>query len=908
MSLYTSDEIFLCLADVKRLFWRVRKKLVRAGVIAATLICFFALTKEPKYSAMATFKQAGSSTGSVSALSTLLGGIGMGGGDQGGTSLMLSRRMMGRVVEELGLQVSINPPGKWQKKFQNIRENLSLGLFGGLKEVDAFTFRKVKYNGEEAESFWLCFSLPDSYQLLNEKRELVAEGKVGEELKLSHLQWTLEGVPSSLKLGKMYRVQVQPVEGVAGGLSQSVLIKPAKLDPTVLEITYGNRNRHLAAGVINTLMLTYKDYLKEDSDEHARAQLAYLGERQLELENKLDEVLQEQVCYAKQNLGGRGFLTFEQEIQMVSKPKDFYVAKLFDVDLELRRFEGIRRSTSMITQRGEERLLSEKRKVSEQLKTTQKLLVDVQEGKELPETPYLFHDPKGIVALWVRQMQEVKTAIASAKEESRKDLEQDLATKKSLLVGYLQQAEHLLQTKQKIVEENLSYQSAFQTDFQGLDPKAAQLLYLECSKELDLTQANIRELLFIRDQMQSPDFELSSLGALLDDSVTKNMVEKANHILLQLRDEKNRTSKEQDRFREELKLQKRHIGHYIDQTVELQKLRVKLLEEKLVSLKEASVDLMKKEKELIEGKLKDLQSSLVDLPEKWRLENQLKLKMELAKKMIEGVTQLVESKNVNHHLQQIESKPLDIALTPGAPKSPRLLLFIFLGAFLGVGGTFGFYLCRGLLQGLPVSADSLKLHRCPLAGTISPGAESSLEQLNSADLETLRRGASLISSAPKGVLAALVGGEHPDYSANLAELLSLKGLKVLVIQCGFRGMVPPDHIPGLRQYLEGKISEYPVYKEGGYDILPTGGSSRHSMELLGRPVFHTLLQEVRQRYDVVLLFSRAPAASAEAQFLLKQADVALVSVSEETIDELAPYREWAAKQSEERLSFVAVTS
>ncbi len=202
---------------------------------------------------------------------------------------------------------------------------------------------------------------------------------------------------------------------------------------------------------------------------------------------------------------------------------------------------------------------------------------------------------------------------------------------------------------------------------------------------------------------------------VLTDDLSQKIVQRATEIALQLADQTNHSERELIRLSAALATQKKFLQEHILKKIELLQIQRELTEQKMSHLKQIALELIQKEKKLIEEKLTEISSKMESLPQKWRLENELKFKKELMMQIIEGVTQLSESKVVNHHLFHIASKPLDPADAPPSPQSTHLLLYStisgLLGAFFFTIGSF----LRAVIRGLPISPDYLRDHHIPFA-------------------------------------------------------------------------------------------------------------------------------------------------------------------------------------------------
>lgn len=299
-------------------------------------------------------------------------------------------------------------------------------------------------------------------------------------------------------------------------------------------------------------------------------------------------------------------------------------------------------------------------------------------------------------------------------------------------------------------------------------------------------------------------------------------------------------------------------------------------------------DLLQKEKTVLENKIADLKTKMQEVPELWHMDKRLKFKAELTKGMMEGLTQIAESKNLTRHLYQVESKPLDPAMPSFSPRPPHLL-FKGLGGALGLASLFYFLaLIQAFFKGLPASLTTLRLMGAHTSGAFSPNPLVPFDQLSDQDLETLRKMAAFLLESKKSVVA-LLSQRGSDFCFNLAHLLALGQQKILIIDCNFDRIIAPEDQPGLWQYLHQTIAEVPIRHEQYYHFLPAGGSTRHGIELLSSSRFAELLTECRARYDFVLLLRQTSLSSHDAMHLLQLSDLAVLTTDEESQDVLKPY-------------------
>jgi hypothetical protein len=565
-------------------------------------------------------------------------------------------------------------------------------------------------------------------------------------------------------------------------------------------LKFKDSNRKKTIAFLNQIVASYQNFLKEENQAIADAQLTYLDKRQQELNSQLDLALQEHVSYLQNLLGEKGFIGLEQGLEMLYEPQELYTSKLFDVDFEISH-------------------LSE---------------ADIKSLERAPLTASLNLDPQ-------------KSPI---------------------------------------------YASALEPNFQGLDLESARKLHVQYHGELDKLTSDLKQLLYLQEHIHDRDCELSSLVNILPDTVTQEMVKKAGDLELQLHDALNRSEKEHERVREALTTQKQFIANHIAHSIQLQKIQADLTKEKVLSLQALILKLLKTEKQLIEEKLQEIKGQMSDLPEKWRLENLLRMKTELIKGMMEGLIHLTETKTLSRHLFNVESRPVDIAFAALTAQRPNLFLFSLGGTLLGFIVFYLYFLFQGLFRGLPASLDHLKLAGSYTCGPLSTSCDAPLSDLPMKDLETLRHFASFLieRKTSQGIATAILGERNPDFSRNLAAILALRGEKSVIVDCNFDKVVLREEVPGLWHYLTDQMETAQIRTSQGVDFIPSGGTTSLATELFTKPRFSALIAQLKERYSCVLLVSRAPLDATEAEELVKHADTTLVTVCEEALDALTPYR------------------
>ena len=92
---------------------------------------------------------------------------------------------------------------------------------------------------------------------------------------------------------------------------------------------------------------------------------------------------------------------------------------------------------------------------------------------------------------------------------------------------------------------------------------------------------------------------------------------------------------------------------------------------------------LQQEKKLIQRQLDDIHTQMALLPTKWVSEKMLTQEVETHQRIVAELTALVESKNVSHKLEVIQSASIDPSIPPVHPIPPKVLLFSLMGFCLG---------------------------------------------------------------------------------------------------------------------------------------------------------------------------------------------------------------------------------
>lgn len=942
-------------SDFWKIFEKSKRLIITSMVLGAVAAASYALTRHVYYLTSATFRDKGKATGVHSSLSDIFFSSTVGSIDSESISNLKSRKLLSRVIQKLGVQGIVTKAEPRYPDLEDFRDNL-LAEYAFwlniktpiLKELNnPFGLRDVSYDGEVAATIVLQFTDDTHFQTVSHP---IQTGELGKPFVTPEFSFTLVSNHKEPDVkNSYYAVTFLPMDIAYKIHSALLVIEPDREDKTLLKLKYRHRDRHFAAHFVNTLMATFQEYLKEDHELTSSLQLAYLKERQAEMGESLQALLEKHAKRISAGLSTSGFIDSEKEMDFLAGNLHNLQQKQTEIDFEAKRLRNLknldcvhydqyggRGDSSIINE-----LLAEIRHLRQQIdlldlslehrekrdEIALKVLLEEQLGelretrehlKEAEEMSFILanKDFEAGSLSSLKPPQYLSTAWHDALSEKALESKDEEEHFKTHFASYLENLTRLLKLKEATLLERIRHQHDPEKEFQGITLDTARNLFYSYTKELSDTQALIQQHYFVIKELKNPEFEVCSLTAILHDPISAERIAKASSLLINLRDENNRTQKELTRIREELELLKGFLAAHLQQMAELLNLKERLLQDKIFALQSLTLDLsqqriyvLKKqltdyiatrldnlshEKTLISDYQMDLSNRMSKIPASWASEKIVSQHLETHKKFLENLSNMLESKNISQNLEIIQSMPLDKAVPPINPKSPYALIWAILGAFLGLIGSAGFLMAKGLIRGVPVSGDNLNLADIHYSGTITE--KSALSPLLDRDLNTLRKilgyfekALPLAEKTARKIL--IVQPQGTDFSLSLASLISKKGEKALVLPLSFDVACDSSQLPGLLQVLEGEAAHPKILSKEGADYILAGGISRFSAELLRREAFKKLLKEYESAYDWIIGVSHASIYSAEAINLASAFDGVAIVASNETIEAVKAYFE-----------------
>lgn len=931
----------ITLSDIVLICRRSRRTVLTCVMAFSCLALLYTLTRPVEYKSEATFREKAKTqeTAKSSSLAMIIGMPEL--NENAAISLLKSRKLIERAIQELGLQASISPAGIRLQMLRNIPKNL-VAEYAHLSDAerpllsDPVRYIKagnIEYREESPLQLRVRFVDEEHYQVYGPSRKDYGTGTLGMPFQGPAFAFTLLRTDACPIARRQFKLNLKPLSMVAEDLVNKINAEPDNTDKGLLNLSFRHTNRQEAALFLNTLMSLYQRFLREDHQRITGEQVAYLNRRQDEAAAKLHEIMRDHAQALSENMATIEFLFQNQQS---------FSQKLLMIDFELKRLEkalneGLANYDRLSIETGDplniNQILAEMRRHKQHADTidmalrhiekedpelqkqlfneqiqkletlrmqsgeAKKFLAVLEDRKPLPAST-LLKNP--MLRQWHDKLSSTEKALQHASAKEREAMQACHATCLSNCQAYLKNMLRLCSIEERLLHERLSHLQSPQSEFQGINLNTASQLYVTYSKNLNDIEAEILHYQFILDQMQDPSFEPSSLSTVLDDPVSREIITRAGNIGLQLKDENNHSPRELERLKLDLMQQKEFLSIHAGQTLQLLKLRQKLYQEKIVALQTATRELLQQEISLLENTLSDylasrignlkhektvieqqqlgLRQTMQKMPAKWAAEKLIDQHLETNRKMVEEIAKMVESKNIALNLDLSQSAPVDIAIPSLNPHSRKSLLFLIIGALFGAFSSIGFLLARAVATGLPATKDSLiHLHQ-HVCGSISGDM-----------LDPLRRAeAHLCKDGEKSQSLLLLIGTGPDYSAQFADLLKKSGKRILLLSLSFGSPTPPEGLPGLLQYLEGEVSE-PKMIKSGCDHISSGGFTRYSNELLLSPRFKALKSKLHQEYDWILAVSRSPLASGEAETQFRLFDHALITITDENLKDLETY-------------------
>jgi tyrosine-protein kinase Etk/Wzc len=957
------DNFLLSFSDLWLICKESKYKILAGALCLSLLTISYLLTRPITYVAEATFREKASKMANAnpfSAAQLFLNGNTPSGSET--ISLMKSRMLMEKLAEKRNLQASLFKKGSELTLQKRIGNNLKV-LYHNFRNrkstpiVDLILPIKIKqivYYEEVPTLLNIFFLNEDVYEITDAKGKKIGNGNINFPFETKDFRFTIHRINNEQLALEHFQLVLEPLADVAKRLSDQLNVESEKMDSGLIKLSLISSNRYEASDLLNTFMSILVDHIKRENKRISREQLDYLQVRQDEISLDLKKKMESHADHVSHEVSTSGFPDSSHAIDFLSHYQQQYQDQLFTISIEEQRLQQAKekeppqlekflastendvirmkldeirnlkinaisidlalKSSPDLSHNPPHETFHDQMEELAELRSkslrAKKILADL--GSNSPNVPsFDFGDSADpLEQKWYRKLNEKKLALAVAKEDQKTDAANELKKCQNHFCSYLENLIHMYYVQEKTLEERISHQRAPLLEFQALDSENAKIILFNYTKEIKDLEFKIAQNQFLINQLQQPNFELSTLATIVSDTLSTGIAQNSSELILTLMDDNYRSIKDKSRLQDELSVKKEFIQKHLEQGIQIFYLQIDLLKDKIASLQNIRLANIQQQISIFEKQLRDYASVLVEnmnqerliitqhqdalqkeiakLPLRWVSEKLLDQQVEINKRMIEEVTSLVESKNISNNLDSLQSSPLDVALTP-LPKPPKLFLMAILG---GVGGAL-IGLCVGFVQnfanGIRATRENLQLAHQHVAGAVSCKIQENTNPLLlDQDLETLRRLISYLcaSNALSGENLLILTGRGPDYSKHVASLLSKQGKKVLLLSISFDSISLSDQLPGLLQYLEGKAPEPLITKNEEYHAINAGGINRFSSELLNSHSFQNLLAKLLSQYDWVIAVSNANILQAEGESLIKQFNNIAVNITEEKLQDL----------------------
>jgi len=946
------EPIPLTLADLVGLF-KLSKKSILIWVASLTAVGFIlALFSQTQYSALAIFRERKNTPRSNSLAEFLTFDMPNQNSENEFQALAKTRKIIKPVIENLGLQGSLDPVYQKNWYLSQLKSNLmaiKAKIFNSrhplqLDRPAPVKLASISYEGEVPLQYEVSFSPNGEFQLtpMNPRFGTAKNGKIGMPIEVDGASFIIllgegvENVPD-----EPYYLNIDTVDNCSKNYCYSIKIVQSKLEKGIINLTFTHPNRQLASQFANRLMDAYQEYLVQDRDYIAGLQLEYLNNRQTQLASNLASTMERHANFLENDLYGSGFVDSEKEITFLAHKQHEFREKLIQNELELKRLAAVEPNNCVFyektspsegdysiinnvliemrdlrqrrdwleieTQKSNIAMSTLQNSFQEHIKELDTIRIQLADLHDLMDrlqqhlppdiSTSIYNDHRFLIKDWLDRLDMLAVEDPNQWKRARENF-----------FFYLTNLDRLFNVHERILYERLTHQQNPIQEYQGIDFKVASDLYLQESKMLVELESSIRQTQFFIDQIADENFEITSLSSSVNDPVSQEIIKNASQFVLALRDENNRSVREQSRLKDELQLQRTFLTLHLKQMVHLMQLNKQLHDEKVYVLQTVSLSLihqqlsllentltdyiesrtenLREEREIIKHHLRDIHKEMKNVPRKWMAEQLIEQEVEINKLIVEEIAKMVESKNIIHNLEVVQSAPLDHALPPIHPNLPPIILYSFLGAFLGLLISCSSSIFKGIKYGIPINADHLILQGCHVSGSLDPTKPDSDDNIN-----TMRRLINFFGLSdpspmyPRDILLLISRGY--DYSLLLADLITKKEQRVLRIALDEISETSPEK-NGLLQYLKGEIAFPSIVKGAFGDFINFGGSNAFAMEYIGSTRFHTLVRKLKDQYDWILFVSHSSAVSAAGEQLIAMFESMAITITDETLNDFKP--------------------
>lgn len=941
------------LKDLKNLYKSHRKKILRVALIFSLAGFFIRAAFPCKHQVVSSYFDGGEKTENNSSIENILSSISGADTGQKAAIFMGSKKMIGAIVQELGLQATVEKKRSLLSWYLlRLKENLFAEFRSKLDESNYFSLANVSVVNGGQRNFDIEFFSDVDFQVTLPSSQEFIKAKVGSDVFFKGAHFTMTATPKALKKGEVYRLKIRPFMEVVEDYRKQIVLRPSKRNMNLILMEVHHRYREVGEKILNRLMDFYSNYLVEENRQFSKKQMNYLLSRQEQLAETLEDNLLKKEKHLMHSIRDHGFAGAHFEAQTLSAPIHETLRKLEAINLELKLLE---KQQDVVTykfldsvQNQEMAELKHRKSQVTAYRDRLDLIVSFQQKKNSDdrsliqlEEPIFSHWSQELMT--VRKQKKYLEDLLNAPFEKIQRLDfslpEDIMTPtwKFFLENrsdfdandfkdHIEKMLHTSKLQERYLQSVDWSNPTVSKELEGLDAQAAAQMQTEYNKETDRIQAKVLHLKHVIKQIEDPHFELSSLATVLQDPISAKTIKDLASLALVLKDASNHSEKEQQRTIKEISVHKKfllahlkemmsleniHLDLYRKKIENLQSINLQCLNEELAAINQQIIDRqnayqehLRMEKALLETQLSNYKMKLSQAPKRWHLEESIGIKEKIIMKMMESLTGIAETKSLSEYFSQINSHSLDQAVAWKKPNYPWLLPFTALFGFLGFIAAFLYFFFRQLQQGFALTDLSLIQSGQRVSGSIRFHVDGEkVENYYDQDLEAVRDIVYFAGSNAHQVVS-LIAGSGPNFSHTLATLFAKKGYKVLLMDCSFGFPWRKKRTPGILDLIENPHQWKTQQMDGGYEFIPTGGTTRYGAETISSKSFFKLLENAKKNYDKIVLFTKASCAFAEAKEYIPLSDRIVLTIEKETMEEVEPFIQWNESQGKTNLSFV----
>ena len=944
------DSTLISFSDVRYILKKNSARILWISLILAIFGGGYALIRNPKYKATATFQEKENASSGISSSLTL---IGLGDNKAGTpTALIASRKILEPVIKKLGLQTRLSPPRKSliRNAYQNLKVEHALIRKNKNPVIPDFNSDLHCVNGyysdEVPRSMQVKFINEIFFELIDQSGTTVANGQIGTPTHFPHGYFTIRNEGAESVKGKTCSISFIPMPLIADSIKDNLVIEPDPLCPSLINLEFYYYDRQKASLILNELLDSYKNHLTTQGLKVADLQLDYLTKRHEDTFQRLQQFMHKQSEDLQHSLAKSGFVESARELEFLARNQDEIKRRLLTIDLELERLKNVSEKGYVLYERYSNsgdpeiinQLLSRIRQLKQQ-RDTLSIALNKQSHKFTSNTEI---ESKTAHISSLTQVIENTNFIYQAVQEDlplstwgEKDigagnllkdwyahtLDNETTTPnldnspKKYFLSYLNNLNRLHHIQMQVLKDRIIHQQEENSEFQGINLSTANQLYLNYNKERDQIDHNLSQDDFILHQLVNPELELSTVCTLLNDPISKELSKRSSALVLELQDKSNRTEKEQNRLQGELELQRGFLATHLQGATQLLYHQRNLVDEKIRMIQVSTLDLINQEvsiiqknlndylnqrrddlineKELLNQQMHHIRTQMAELPKRWVNEKLMNMEMALSQSIVEQVAKLVESKNLSHNLEVVESDIVDKSIAPIHPEAPRILFLTLVGAILGACISTCGYLYNTLTKGVPATLENLKLNHFHTSGILSRKcSDYNTEIPYDKDLSTIRKLLNHfeenIDENNKNSIVTCITSTAIDYSEILAKVTGKRGSQTLLIDFK-QASKETSSVFSLERLNTQTDSCLPIIKDTEFDRLTINLENRYSIELLRHPNFLKTICNLNKSYPWIVLKVDVNATDCEVHNFTAISNNIAVAIHDETLPELQHY-------------------